>query len=95
MIEGKHSELPEDAMPVDKLTMRRRPEELLQKRNVELDKLSPIDVQSVVQELQVHQIELEMQNEELRRIQQDSRNSHHPVKNTLTSTTGLQSGISP
>ncbi len=36
-----------------------------------MDKIPPADVQRMVHELQVHQIELEMQNDELRRIQQE------------------------
>ena len=41
-----------------------------------LEGLSPDDVQSVVHELRVHQIELEMQNEELRRTRADLEASH-------------------
>ncbi len=50
--------------------LRQRAEEKLLKRHVELDKIPPADLQSVVHELRVHQIELEMQNEELRHTQQ-------------------------
>ena len=48
--------------------LRQRAEEMLLSRHVEL---LPADVQRIVYELQVHQIELEMQNDELRRTQQE------------------------
>ena len=53
--------------------MRRRAEEMLLKQT--WDKIPPADVQSVVHELRVHQIELEMQNEELRRVQHELEES--------------------
>jgi PAS domain S-box-containing protein len=40
-------------------------------KTTDLKKLSSGDVQSLVHELEVHQIELEMQNEELRRVQHE------------------------
>ena len=51
--------------------LRQRAEERLLKRHQELDKNPPADLKSVVHELRVHQIELEMQNEELRHTQQE------------------------
>jgi PAS domain S-box-containing protein len=49
--------------------LRARAEAVLQKKPPALDKMSPKDIQQLIHELQVHQIELEMQNEELRRMQ--------------------------
>jgi PAS domain S-box-containing protein len=49
--------------------LRRRAEETLRKQPAELGKIAPEEVKQLLQELQVHQIELELQNEELRRAQ--------------------------
>ena len=56
---GKHSNL------------RRRAEKMLQKEHGAIDDIASVDMQKLVHELRVHQIELEMQNDELRRIQQE------------------------
>jgi PAS domain S-box-containing protein len=49
--------------------VRRRAEELVRKTRTEIASLPPEDVQGLVYELQVHQAELEIQNEELCRAQ--------------------------
>jgi PAS domain S-box-containing protein len=50
--------------------LRTRAEDLLAAGKADLRKLPPADILKLVHELQVHQIELEMQNEELRRAQE-------------------------
>ncbi|CAG0959781.1 MAG: PAS domain S-box protein [Candidatus Methanoperedens sp.] len=63
-------------------TLRKQAERALKGRTADLQKLSTKDVQHLVHELQVHQIELEMQNEELRRTQselEDSRNRYYKL----------------
>ncbi len=57
--------------------LRKRAEDALQGKPEDLSGLSITDARSLIHELQVHQIELEMQNEELRRAQgelEESRN---------------------
>jgi PAS domain S-box-containing protein len=49
--------------------LRKRAEDALRRRAIDLGDLSSEDTQSLIHELQVHQIELEMQNEELRTAQ--------------------------
>jgi len=52
-------------------TLRQRSEEVIHGQPVDLADLSAADVQTLIHNLQVHQIELELQNEELRRAQLD------------------------
>ena len=49
--------------------LRHRAEALLHEKPQALSNIPPEDIQQLIHELQVHQIELEMQNEELRRTQ--------------------------
>ncbi len=55
--------------------LRKRAEDALQGKTEELQELSINDARSLIHELQVHQIELEMQNEELRRAQKELEES--------------------
>jgi PAS domain S-box-containing protein len=55
----------------DGADLRRRAEDILLKQPGTVDKIPLADVQRIVHELQVYQIELEMQNDELRRTQQE------------------------
>ncbi|MBN1920971.1 MAG: hypothetical protein JW892_06985, partial [Anaerolineae bacterium] len=51
--------------------LRMRAEQIAQERRLELGELSPDEVENLMHELHVHQIELELQNQELRQAQQD------------------------
>ncbi len=57
--------------------LRKRAEDVLQGKPEDLHGLSITDARSLIHELQVHQIELEMQNEELRRAQRELEESRN------------------
>jgi PAS domain S-box-containing protein len=60
---------PPPGTPKSMTALRSEAEERLRKSSAQVAAMSPKDVQALVYELQVHQVELEMQNEELRRAQ--------------------------
>jgi PAS domain S-box-containing protein len=55
--------------------LRRRAMETLKSRRSSMQKMSAEDVRKLVEELQIHQVELEMQNEELRSVQYELEQS--------------------
>jgi two-component system sensor histidine kinase UhpB len=59
----------QESPPPDFSDLRRRAEELLKQEAVAPEDLSPADAARLIHELRVHQIELEMQNDELRKTQ--------------------------
>ncbi len=56
-------------MPKSKHTLRQRAEELLRGKPADVAAMLPTDVRTLIQELSVYQMELELQNEELREAQ--------------------------
>lgn len=58
-------------MKKDKDALKEKARELMRKSPAAINDIPPADIRQLVEDLQVHQIELEMQNEELQRLQQD------------------------
>ena len=56
--------------------LRRRAQERMREQPAGLQAVNPTEAERLLQELQVHQVELEMQNEELRRAQQEIEALH-------------------
>lgn len=57
--------------------LRSEAEEKIQAKNLEIDALSKEEITELIHELQVHQIELEMQNDELQQIQKELESSRN------------------
>ena len=58
-------------MKKDKTQLNKQVQEFISKNASAIKEVPPTDIRQLIEDLQVHQIELEMQNEELRRVQQD------------------------
>ena len=58
-------------MKKGKPTLKEQAQEVISKNPAAIEKILSMDIKQLIENLQVHQIELEMQNEELRRVQQD------------------------
>ena len=71
MAEKNRSGMPNAKLPDKTADLRRMAEEILLKSPGALDSMPPADVGSVLHEQRVHQIELEMQNDELCHAQQE------------------------
>ncbi len=61
--------LTQKASPDGPKELRRRADERLKSRTAGIEKISPEEAKYLLQELQIHQVELEMQNEEIHRTQ--------------------------
>jgi PAS domain S-box-containing protein len=68
---GRHKEGAESAH-----TLRKRAEALIQAKDKDIPHMSPVEIRELVYELDTHQIELEMQNEELRKTQAELLDTH-------------------
>jgi PAS domain S-box-containing protein len=69
-------------MPQDFENLRKQAEKRLKEKAGDAARRHPGDAQKLIHELEVHQIELEMQNEELRRTQEkllESRDNYHAL----------------
>jgi len=78
-VSDKHISEPDSEFRIPQSELRKRAETELREQTAEKQGMSLKDAQPVIHELQVHQIELEMQNEELRDAQiqlEESRNKY-------------------
>ena len=58
-------------MKTDRTTLTKQAQDFISKNPSAIENIPATDIKQLVEDLQVHQIELEMQNEELRRLQAD------------------------
>jgi PAS domain S-box-containing protein len=58
-------------MKKDKTPLKDQAQEFMSQNPSAIKKIPPTDIKQLIEDLQIHQIELELQNEELRRFQQD------------------------
>jgi PAS domain S-box-containing protein len=58
-------------MKTDRTSLLKQAQDLISKHPAAIENIPATDIKQLVEDLQVHQIELEIQNEELRRLQQD------------------------
>ena len=66
-------------MQKDKTTLKKQAQEFMSKNPAAIKSIPPMDIKQLIEGLQIHQIELEMQNDELRRLQneiEESRNKY-------------------
>jgi len=64
--------------------LRSQAEGFLNKTSSDIKKIPPRDIKNLIEELQIHQIELEMQNEELRRAQQELQEGQEIYRNIIS-----------
>ena len=70
----------DDTMGLSEYSLRQRAEEIAQERECSVDTLSEANMRALCHELEVHQVELEMQNEYLQRAQAELAASENKYK---------------
>ena len=68
-------------MEKDKTTLLKQAQEYISNNPATSKNIPPGDIRQLIEDLQVHQIELEMQNDELRRVQQDLEKARDKYSN--------------
>jgi diguanylate cyclase (GGDEF)-like protein/PAS domain S-box-containing protein len=80
-VQDKNHKRPQIPNGISTDDLRRRAEEVLKGNPLETGGLSAPDLQFIIHELQVHQVELQLQNEELRRLQLELETSRDNYSN--------------